>query len=157
MHAKAKLAAPACRRWKQLRQRAVLQIRNPCHCRMREPPTKETCRFDDDIDPGASKRRCGAAIQTKPECRGQPWLSIERVRSNDLDTRYCGKLRELTLLGPVPGKDNRNEFAGQKPGKRRKQIALIIVAAGPKPSRNVTEREPQWAGRHEACPLNQAT
>ncbi|WP_246668023.1 hypothetical protein [Bradyrhizobium elkanii] len=135
----------------------MLQIRNPGHCRMREPPTKETCRLDDDINPGAAKRRRGSAIQTKPECRGQPWLSIERFRSNDLDTRYCGKLRELILLGPVPGKDDRNEFVGQEPGKRRKQIALIIVAAGPKPSRNVTEREPQRAGRHEACPLNQAT
>ncbi|MGL3209607.1 hypothetical protein [Bradyrhizobium sp. BR 1433] len=124
-------------------------------CTSRQP--KKRAEFDDDINPGASKRRRGATIQTKPECRGQAWLSIERFRSNDLDTRYRGKLRELIPLSPIPGEDNRDKFAGQKPGKRRKQIALIIVAAGPKPSRNVTEREPQWAGRHEACPLNQAT
>lgn len=135
----------------------MLHIRYPRHRRDRQPPAEEARDFDNNIHARGPKSRGGSLVQTKCKCHRQTWLSIERLRSNDLDTRYRGKLGELILLGRISGKDNRNEFAGQKPGKRRKQIALIIVAAGPKPSRNVTEREPQWAGRHEACPLNQAT
>ncbi|WP_375788879.1 hypothetical protein ACE10Z_16615 [Bradyrhizobium sp. Pha-3] len=135
----------------------VLQIRNPRHGRDRQPPTEEARGFNNNIDVCGAKRRRGSAVQTNRECRSETWLPVERLRSDDLDARYRTKLGEFVLVGPRPGKDDRGELAGQKPIERREQIALIIVAAGPNPSRNVIEREPQWAGRHEACPLNQAT
>ncbi|WP_249131646.1 MULTISPECIES: hypothetical protein [unclassified Bradyrhizobium] len=135
----------------------VLQIRNPRHCRDRQPPTEEARGFNHNIYMRGAKRRRGAAVQTKRECRSETRLPVEHLRSDDLDARYRIKFREFTLVGPRPGKGDRGELAGQKPIERREQIALIIVAAGPNPSRDVIEREPQWAGRHEACPLNQAT
>lgn len=135
----------------------VLQIRNPRHCRERQPPTEETRGFDNNIHVRGAKRRRGSAVQTKRECRRETWLPVEHLRPDDLDAWYRTKLGDFVLVGPCPGKDDRSKLAGQKLGKRREQIALIVEPAGPNPSRNVIEREPQWAGRHEACPLNQAT
>ena len=135
----------------------MLQIRNPRHCGDRQPPTEETRGFNNNIYVRGAKRRRGTAVQTKRECRSETGLSVEHIRSDDLDARYRSKLGEFVLVGLAPGKDDRGELAGQKPIERREQIALIIVAAGPKPSGNVIERKPQRAGRHEACPLNQAT
>ncbi|WP_229181392.1 hypothetical protein [Bradyrhizobium oropedii] len=135
----------------------MLQVRNPRHRRDSQPPAEEARGFNNDIDTRGAERRRGSAVQTKPERRSQPWLPVECLRSDGLDTWYCGKLSEFILVGSSPGKDDRNEFAGQKPRECREQIALIIVPAGPKPPRYMTEREPQWAGRHEACPLNQVT
>ncbi|MHC2461132.1 hypothetical protein [Bradyrhizobium embrapense] len=135
----------------------VLQIRNPRHGRDRQPPTEEARGLNDNIHMRGAKRRRGSAVQTESECRSKTRLPVEHLRSDDLDAWYRDKLGEFVLVGPRPGKDDRSELAGQEPIERREQIALIVEPAGPNPSRDVIEREPQWAGRHEACPLNQAT
>ena len=112
----------------------MLQIRNPRHGRDRQPPAEEARGFNNDIHARGAKRRRGSAVQTKRECRSQTWLSVECLRSDDLDARYRIKLVEFTLVGPRPGKDDRGELAGQKPIERREQIALIVEPAGPNPS-----------------------
>lgn len=109
----------------------MLQIRDPRHCRDGQPPPEEARRFNDDIDARGVKRRCGIAIKAKCQRRGQTRLAIECVRSDDLDCGNSGKLGEFILVGAISGKHHRNELAGLEPRKRREQVTLIIVAAGP--------------------------
>ena len=111
----------------------MLKIGKPGHCGIRQTPAEKTGGFEDGIDalrPEFCRRR---PVQPQRKRRSQTGAALERRRSHDLHARYRCKRRKIGIIVTCPGEQDGRKLARAELAQRRKQIALIVVAAGPKP------------------------
>src|SRR6185369_17093152 len=131
---------PRCRR-KQLGQPSMLKIGKPGHCGIRQTPAEETGGFEDDIDTLRPEFCRRLAVQAQRQRGSQTGSTLERRRSHHLHSRYSRKRRKIGIVVTCPGEQDGSKLALAELAQRRKKIALIVVATGPKPARNMRKRE----------------
>ena len=142
LRAKTEVAPPARQRREQMRQPAMLKIRKPGDRRQRQAPSEKTGRFEHDVDTRNLKRLGRLTIEPERKRVDQFRIPpIEGDRSHDFDGGNARKRIEFISGLVGRGKENRRDFARTIAIERRKQIALIIIAACPKAPRNVRKRD----------------
>ena len=121
----------------------MLKIGKPGHRRIGQTPAEEARGLEDGIDALRAELCRRLPVQPQRQRRSQTGTALERRRSHNLHARYRSKRRKIGIIVTCPGEQDGRKFARAELAQRRKQIALIVVAAGPKPAGNMRKREAQ--------------
>ena len=118
----------------------MLEVGKPDHRRIGQPPSEEAPGLEDGIDLMRAELCRRSPVQTQRQRGEQTATACERRRLHNLYAGYRSHRREIGIIPICSCEQDGRNFTRTKPFKGFKQVALIVVAAGPELARNMGKR-----------------